>query len=258
MSKPTISAVLITLNEEQNILACLDGVSWCDEVIVVDSGSTDRTVALAQQKGAQVITRGFTTYADQKNAALDQASMDWILSIDADERVTPDLAAEIRAAVATPGEAVGFAVPRLDFMFGRWIRHGEWWPQYKLRLIRRGRGHWRGVVHEVLVADGPVRYLKTPLLHYAHRTISDFVRKMDRYTTMEAESWYAAGVRPSLWRMILYPPGLFLYEYIWRHGALDGVHGLVLASLMAYYTFLKRAKLWELYNQERRLSPPSS
>jgi glycosyltransferase involved in cell wall biosynthesis len=255
-SRATISATVITLNEERNIRACLDNLGWCDEVVVVDSVSSDQTVALARQQGARVLTRPFAGYADQKNFALAQATMDWILSVDADERVTPELAAEIMAALANPGDVVGFFLPRRNHVFGRWINHGEWWPQYLLRLIRRGQGQWQGAVHEVLLADGPVRHLRTPLLHYPNLNLSAYLARIDRYTTMEAQAWYAAGLRPSLWKMLLYPPGLFAYEYIWRRGALDGIYGLVLAILMAYYTFLKRAKLWELALHKESLPPP--
>jgi glycosyltransferase involved in cell wall biosynthesis len=242
----TLSAVVITLNEERNITDCLNTVSWADERIIVDSGSSDSTVLLAQTLGARVFTRPFTNYSDQKNFALAQATCDWVLSLDADERVTPELADEIKRAIADPGDAVGFYIPRLDRMLGRWMRHGLWWPQYKLRLIKSGSGQWQRDVHEVLVVNGPARHLQSPLLHYASDTISQFVHRADRYTTMEAEAWHAAGIRPSLWKMLLYPPGLFLYSYIWRRGLLDGMEGLILAMLMSYYTFLKRAKLWEL------------
>ncbi len=242
----TLSVVVITLNEEENIAACLDSVSWADELVVLDSGSTDATVLIAQQLGARVLTRSFTNYAEQKNAALDQATCEWVLSLDADERVTADLAAEIRQAIASPGDAVGFMLPRQDLILGRWIHHGLWWPQHKLRLVRCGQGGWLGNVHEVLKANGPVRCLHTPMLHYASDSLSDIVRKTNRYTSMEAEAWHAAGVRPSLWKMLLYPPVLFVYSYVIRLGWLDGMAGLVLALLMAYYTFIKRAKLWEI------------
>ena len=242
----SLSVVIITLNEERNLAGCLDSVSWADEKVVVDSGSSDGTVALAQQHGARVLTRAFTNYADQKSFALAQATGEWILSLDADERVTPELAAEMRQAIAAPGDASAFSILRLDRLLGRWVRHGQGQSQYKLRLIRRGQGQWQGTVHEVLVASGPVRRLRAPLLHYARDTVSDIVRKTDRYTTIEAETLHAAAVRPSLWKMLLYPPGLCLYLYVVRLGFLDGAQGLVLAMLTAYYTFLKRAKLWEL------------
>jgi glycosyltransferase involved in cell wall biosynthesis len=242
----TLSVVVITLNEERNIAACLETVSWADEMIVLDSGSSDSTVSLASQYGARVATRPFTNYAQQKNAVLDMATCDWVLSLDADERLSAQLAAEIRQAIASPGDAVGFLLPRLDLMLGRWIHHGLWWPQHKLRLVRRGQGEWLGNVHEVLQVKGLVRRLHAPLLHYANDSISDIVRKMNRYTSMEAEAWHAAGIRPSLWKMLLYPPALFVYCFIVRFGWLDGMAGLTLALLMAYYTFIKRAKLWEM------------
>jgi glycosyltransferase involved in cell wall biosynthesis len=247
----TLSVVVITLNEEHNIAACLDAVSWADEIIVLDSGSSDATVALASARQAQVSTRTFSNYGEQKNAALALATCDWVLSIDADERIPVELAEEMKRAIADPGAVVGFALPRRDFLLGRWIRHGLWWPQHKLRLIRRGHGKWQGKVHELLIADGPVRTLRAPMLHFSNHGIVDLVRDTNRYTTMEAEAWHAAGIRPSLWKMLLYPPALFAYTYIIRLGFLDGLTGLVLAFIMANYTFLKRAKLWELASEAR-------
>jgi glycosyltransferase involved in cell wall biosynthesis len=246
---PTLSVVVITLNEEDNIAACLNSVSWADELVVLDSGSTDATVSIAQQHGARVHTRAFTDYADQKNAALDLATCDWVLSLDADERVPADLAGEIRQAIASTAATAGFLLPRRDLLLGRWIHHGLWWPQYKLRLIRRQQGRWVGAVHELLTADGPVRRLHFPMLHYASDSVADILRTTNRYTSMEAAAWHAAGVHPSLCKMLLYPPALFFYSYFIRLGLLDGMAGLVLALLMAYYTFVKRAKLWEMSTQ---------
>lgn len=242
----TLSVVVITLNEERRITACLAAVAWADEIVVVDSGSSDATAAIARRQGARVITRPFTTYAEQKNAALAAATCDWILSLDADERVTPELSGEIRAAIAAPGDAAGFAMLRREHMLGQWIDHGSWGPEYKLRLVRRGCGRWQGTVHETLHVDGPTRRLHSILLHETNDSISDIVRKTDRYTTLEAHGAHAAGARPSLWRMVLYPPALFIYSFIVRGGWRDGRAGFVLAALAAYYTFLKRAKLWEL------------
>lgn len=253
----SLSVVVITLNEEHNIGECLASVAWAGEAVVVDSCSSDRTVALARQHGARVVARPFTDYADQKNFALAQAGSDWVLSLDADERVPETLAAEIRRAVADPGDFVGYEILRRDRTFGRWLRHGLSWPQPKLRLIQRNRGRWQGVVHEVIVADGPVGRLRNPMLHYHCESIGDFMRRADHYTTMEARAWQAAGVRPSLSKLLLYPPALFAYSYVWRLGFLDGRPGLILAILMAYYTFLKRAKLWELNRPPSPALPPS-
>lgn len=241
-----LSVVVITLNEEHNLAECLGGLAWADETIVVDCGSTDATVALAQALGARVVPRRFTDFSDQKNFALDQATSDWVLSLDADERVTPALAAEMRQALADPGQVVGFVLRRHNRFLGRWLQHGPWAVEPKLRLIRRGSGRWQGNVHEVLVAEGPVGCLSAPLLHYASGTIDALVRRIDCYSTLEAQAWHDQGVRPSLWRMILYPPALFAYAYFLRLGMLDGVPGLMLSLLMAYNSFLKRAKLWEL------------
>jgi glycosyltransferase involved in cell wall biosynthesis len=254
----SLSVAVITLNEERNLDRCLASVRWVDEIVVVDSGSTDGTAAIAQRYGAHVTTRPFTNYGEQKNAALALATCDWVLSLDADEEVSPDLGAEIRQAISDPGDHVAYYLPRLDHTFGRWLHHGLSWPQDKVRLIRRGCGQWRGAVHELLIPDGPVGRLRQPILHHHYESISQFVQRTDRYTSMEAETWRAAGVQPSLWKIVLYPPGLFLYAYVWRLGALDGVQGFVLAMLLAYYTFLKRVKLWEMSNRQKPASPPSS
>jgi len=239
-----LSVVIITKNEEKNIQACLETVKWADEIVIVDSLSTDKTIEIAKRYTNKIFTRLFTNYSDQRNFADRQASHRWILAMDADERVTPELKAEIEQAVEQSNHN-GYWIPCLDYMFGKLIRHGGWYPQYHLRLYRKDAAKWVGTVHEKIILSGEAGYLKNPLLHYSHLTISNFIQKLDRYTSLEVEHLYAQGERTNVLKMLFWPLIVFIYKYFYRLGFLDGVHGLVLASSLAYYHFIKHAKLWE-------------
>ncbi len=251
--RTTLAVCIITLDEEDRIGDCLDSVSWADELLVVDSGSTDRTVAIAREKGARVVVREWPGYAAQKNFALEQVAADWVLSIDADERVTPELAAEIRGLLADPPEQiVGASLPRRTWYLGRWIRHGGWYPDRKVRLVRRGRGRWDGEsIHERLVAEGATRKLQGDLLHFTYRGIADHLRTIDRFTTESAREMAARGRSGALFGMIVNPPLKFLKMYLLKAGFLDGSPGFAVAVLGSYYVFLKYAKLWELRREGR-------
>lgn len=247
-----LSAVVITFNEEGNLPDCLESLRFCDEIVVVDSHSTDRTREIAKAAGAKVVERDWPGHIEQKNFALEQAAGDWALSLDADERVTPDLRAEILAAVAAPGPATaGFSMPRLSNYLGRWIRHSGWYPDRKLRLVRRGKGRWGGVnPHDRLEVDGAVVALHGDLRHYPYKDLSDHLRKIDSYTTIMAREKRRRGER-ALPRLVLDGPAKFLKAYVLRAGFLDGWQGLVLAAMGSYYAFLKYAKLLELELHER-------
>lgn len=248
-----ISAVLIVLNEAHRLRECLATVAWADEIVVVDGGSTDGTPELARSLGARVVERPFTDFADQRNFAQAQATGDWLLTLDADERITEALRDEVRAAVA--GATVdAFRLPRLDYMFGRWIRHGGWYPQYHLHLARRGKGRWVNPVHEVYEVAGPVGTLRSPVLHFAHADVRDFIHKLNRYTDTEAEEQWA-GRSPALWRVAVEPALYFAYKYVWQRGFLDGGHGFVLAQLLAFYRFSRLAKAW---TRARRPEAPAA
>lgn len=240
-----VSVTVITLNEAANIQACLASVAWADEVVVVDSGSTDGTADLARAAGARVIVRDWPGYAAQKNFAASQARHDWILSIDADERVTPALAADIRAALtANPPEA-GFRMPRVTWHLGRWIRTTDWYPDYQLRLYHRARAEWPPrLVHESVAAAGRVGHLTHDLQHFAYRDLSHHMATMDRYTTLAAEDLRARGRRAGFLDLAFHPPAAFLRNYLLRRGVLDGTAGFVISAMNAYYVFLKFAKLW--------------
>ncbi len=253
-----LSAVVLARNEAHRIERTLRSLSFCDEIVVVDSGSTDGTAAVCEHAGARVVSHPFEGYAAQHRFADSQARGPWILTVDADEVVTPQLASEVRAAMsrAEGGRPVAWRVPHLDFMFGRWVRHGGWYPQYHVRLYRKDAGTWKSEVHERFEASGPVGTLAHPLLHYSHLEVSDFVEKLNRYTTMAARRRAEAGERVAAWRLLLEPPAYFVYKYVWQRGFLDGVHGLILASLMAFYRLTELSKVRTFGSGSDPGSPP--
>jgi len=242
-----VTATIITLNESANIAAALESVRWADEVVVVDSQSTDDTVEIARQYTDKVIVRPWPGYVAQKNFAADQASHDWIISLDADERVTPELADEVRALLNADPPAAGYRIPRVTFHCGRWIRSTDWYPDYQLRLYDRRRARWTGRhVHESVRADGTVARLRGEIQHYAYRDIAHHLQTMDRYTSLAARQMFEDGRRAS-WIDILVTPRLtFFRNYILRGGFRDGMAGLIVSAMNAYYVGLKFAKLWEL------------
>jgi glycosyltransferase involved in cell wall biosynthesis len=240
-----VSVTVITRDEAANIAACLASVAWADEVLVVDCGSTDRTVEIARARGARVIVKDWPGYSAQKNFAAAEASNDWILSVDADERVTPELANEIRATLAGSPTMAGCRIPRVTWHLGRWIRTTDWYPDYQLRLYDRRRARWKERrVHESVTADGPVGQLKNDLQHYAYRDITHHHQTMDRYTTLAAEDMYASGRRAGFVDVALHPPAAFLRNYVLRLGFTDGMPGFIISAMNAHYVFLKFAKLW--------------
>ncbi len=249
---PGVCVTIITLNEIANIDACLDSVAWADDVVVVDSGSTDGTVDRVRARGTRLVVRDWPGYSAQKNFAAGQTAQDWILSVDADERVSPALAAEIRAVLASSPAAAGFRIPRVTWHLGRWIRTTDWYPDYQLRLYDRRRAAWPPrLVHESVRADGPVAYLSNELQHYAYRDIGHHHEVMNRYTTLAARLMHEQGRRAGIVDLALHPPAAFLRNYVWKRGVVDGLPGLVISAMNAYYVFLKFAKLWELRRRER-------
>jgi glycosyltransferase involved in cell wall biosynthesis len=239
-----LTVTVITLNEAENIAACLDSVRWADELLVVDSGSTDNTIDLARAAGARVLTNPWPGYPAQKNFAAQHASHDWILSVDADERVTPELAAEIRALLDRGPTAAGYRVPRVTWHLGRWIRTTDWYPDYQLRLYDRRRAHWPPKrVHESVQADGQVVDLTNDLQHYAYRDVAEHLRTMDRYTTLAAGEMYAAGRRAGVLDLTIHPLAAFFRNYLLKGGVRDGVPGFIISVMNAFYVFLKFAKL---------------
>jgi glycosyltransferase involved in cell wall biosynthesis len=244
---PKLTVTVITRNESANIDAALASVSWADEIVVVDSQSTDDTIAIARRHSARVETRPWPGYSAQKNHAASLASHDWILSLDADERVTPELAAEIRALLASEPPRRGYRVPRISHYLGRWIRGTDWYPDYQLRLYDRRAAEWNGRrVHEsVRLTSGEPGQLTHDLQHYPYRNISDHLATIDRYTTLAAEQMRADGKIPSLAGVALHPPFAFLRNYFLRGGFRNGGAGFIVSVLNSYYVFLKLAKARE-------------
>jgi glycosyltransferase involved in cell wall biosynthesis len=244
---PKLTVTVITRNESANLDAALSSVAWADEVVVVDSDSTDDTAAIARQYTAHVETRPWPGYGAQKNHAASRAAHDWIFSLDADERVTPALAAEIRSLLSTEPAHRGYRVPRISHYLGRWIRGTDWYPDYQLRLYDRRAAQWNGRrVHEsVQLATGAPGQLSHPLQHYPYRDISDHLATIDRYTTLAAEQMAADARTPSIAAVAFHPPFAFVRNYLLRGGFRNGGAGFIVSVLNSYYVFLKLAKARE-------------
>lgn len=242
---PKLTVTVITLNEAANIDQALASVRWADEIIVVDSGSTDDTVAIARRHTARVETRAWPGYGAQKNYAASIASNDWILSLDADERVSAELAGEIRTLLASEPASRGYRLRRVTWYLGRWIRGTDWYPDHQLRLYDRRAARWNArPVHESVDVDGAPGQLRHDLQHYAYRDISHHLATIDRYTTLAANQWRADGRRATAIGLALHPAFAFLRNYVLRAGVTQGTPGLIVSILNAYYVFLKHAKLW--------------
>jgi len=244
---PPLSVTIITKNEASNIAEALRSVSWADETIVVDAESTDETVAVARPHATRVLVRPWNGYGDQKNFAAGLAQHDWILSIDADERVTPELAAEIGRTLDSSPLVHGFQIPRITFHLGRWIKSTDWYPDYQLRLYDRRHARWNNRhVHESVTVDGQAARLRGELQHFAYRDLSHHLQTIDRYTTLAARQMYDQGRRAGIIDLLFHPPFAFLRNYVLRLGIRDGLAGLIISLLNSYYVMLKFAKLWEL------------
>ena len=247
----TVSAVLIAHNEAHRIERCLESVRWADEIIVVVSQqTTDTTAEIANRFSNKVLVRRFEGFSDQRAWADQQATGDWILSVDCDEVVPTELAHEIRETLTAP-RFQAYRVPHLDYMFGKWIRHGGWYPQYHTRLYERRLGRWDRDVHERVSIAAPLGILRHPILHYSHGRVADWVGKMARYTSLEAEAMHRSGARMTLTGLLVEPPLYFGYKYFWQQGWRDGMHGLALALLLGCYRMVRNLKLWDLQQAAR-------
>jgi glycosyltransferase involved in cell wall biosynthesis len=248
----SLSVVIITLNEAANLARTLSILSWADEIVVVDSGSTDGTCEIAESFHAKFFIEAWKGFAAQKNSALAKARGDWILSLDADEEVEPALADEIRTVLPANPTVSGFWIPRKNFFLGRWMKHGGFYPDRKLRLFRRGRGQFEDrLVHEDIRLDGASARLQHHLLHHAYPTLANYIEHMNRYSSLGAEM--ANGKHPhgfSFVDIVVRPKLTFLYNYILRAGFLDGHEGLLLHLYHAGYVSWKYAKAWELGRQK--------
>jgi len=246
-----ISAVVITKNEEEILDSCLSSLRFADEIVVLDSYSTDRTPEIAKRYTDRFYQREFTGFSDQKSAALELASQEWVLLVDSDEVIPTDLASEIMEAV-TNGAFEAYRIARLTYFLGKPIRHCGWYPEYVLRLGKRDKLYLPDVlVHERVQTNGVVGQLACPLLHFSYRSIMDFLRKTDHYTRAAVEQKMKNGYRWRIHHLLLHPPLMFVRNYLLKLGFLDGVHGLVLCLLMSCSVVFRYAMLWE----QCRLSP---
>lgn len=252
MSKPKLSVTIITFNEENNIRGCLESVKWADEIIVVDSFSTDRTVDICREYTDRVIIREWPGHVAQKQFALEQATGDWILSLDADERLSEELIGEIISEIVEGvPEADGYVFPRRSCYLGRWIKHGGWYPDAKLRLVKKGAACWGGVdPHDKLITERPVKRMRNDLLHYVYRDISHQLATVDAFSGIAAGIWDKNGKTFRLLSMLVKPPASFFITFFWKRGILDGMPGFIISITTAYYVFVKHAKLWELQKKK--------
>jgi len=249
---PPVTVTIITKNEADHIEAAIDSAAWADEIVVVDAHSTDDTVARARAKGVRVETRDWPGWVDQKNYAAGIASHDWIFSLDADERITPALAAEVRTVVEHEPPMRAYRGPRVTYHLGRWIRTTDFYPDYQTRLYDRRAGRWDGqYVHESVRVDGPVGRLQNELEHYSYRDLRDQLERINRYSTLSAMQMRDAGRRAGLLDLMVQPPAAFLRNYVLRRGFLDGTAGFTISVMNTYYVFLKFAKLWEMQQRQR-------
>ncbi len=250
----TISAIVVCFNEEDRIEGCLESLRWCDEIVVVDSFSTDRTPDICRRYTDRFIQRAWAGYRDQKAFAHSQATQEWVLLVDSDERVTPALRDEIQTALARDGGVyAGYAVPRLVHYLARWWRRGGWYPDYDVRLFKRERATWGGSdPHEKIFVDGKVRRLENPLYHFSYRNIDDHIQRINRFTSISSRELRKEGGRWRLSDAVLRPPARFFRSYVLQRGFMEGFAGLYVAVTAAVYVFLKYAKLWELELEERK------
>ena len=245
-----ISGFVITYNEADNIAACLDTMKWADEMIVVDSFSQDETVQIARRYTDRVIQRPFAAYTDQTRFACEQCTGDWVVWLDADERLTPEALAELKARFEAPGGpgADGFSFPRKTYFLDRWIMHGGWYPQHKVRVFRRAAGRIGGnPAHPAAEIEGTVVKLRGDILHYSYPGgLVEMVQRSARFADLMAGELYAKGKRFSLLNLLFKPSFELLKKYVLQLGVLDGMPGLFIAVGAAYYRFVREAKLWEL------------
>lgn len=238
-----ISATIITYNEERNLPRAIESLRCCDEIVIVDSGSTDRTVEIAERFGARVLEANWRGYAGQKNYASDQAQNDWVLSIDADEALSEDLEGEIWSLKKNGPECDAYTVPRLAQYLGKWILYSGWYPDRKIRLFDRRKARWVGdYVHESVICTGRIGEMQGNLLHYTCGSLSEHMKTMDRYTTLAAEEVVARKKKVGYRQLLFDPPWTFFRTYVLQRGFLDGTEGLSIAYMAALYTFLKYAK----------------
>jgi len=249
----TLAVTVITCNEESNIRGALESVAWADEIIIVDSGSKDGTLRVCREFTEKIYHRDWTGFVDQKNFAVDQASHDWIFSLDADERASVKLQEQIRHLRQSGFLAEGYRMPRVAQFMGRWIRHGDWYPDYQLRLFDRRKGRWQGGrVHESIRIKGTPDYLDGEILHFTYPDLSAYLRRLDLYSSLAAADYQSKGRRATPLALLANPVAAFVRGYLLKRGFLDGAPGLMVAVMAAVSVYFKYAKLFEIQRRQGR------
>ena len=245
-----ISVTIVAKNEEANLPGCLESIQCGDEIIVVDAESQDATVKIAKKFGCRVLTNPWPGHKEQKNLAVDTAHYDWVLSIDADERLTPEIQEKVRKIVLDPNSFDGYTFPRKNFFLGKWMCHGGWYPDRVLRLFRKSQGRFGGInPHDhVIISSGRVGYLPNPIIHWTYTTFDQYLTKQDSYSRIGAQELFKRRKKKRITTLSLINKfiGKFLETYIWKRGWLDGLHGLIASLGGAYFVMLRYARLWEL------------
>lgn len=252
--KICVSVIVLTKNEEKNIADCLKNLKWCDELIVIDGNSTDETVKIAEKNNAKVYLRSLDDFSNQRNFGITKANGEWILFVDADERISDALAFEISNVLSNWANGVeneykGFYVSRNDIIWGKELKYGESGIKL-LRLAKKNSGNWTGKVHEKWVIDGKIGLLKNPITHYPHQSVAAFLKEINYYTDLRAQELYAKRKKVKWLSFVIYPIGKFINNFIFKKGFLDGENGLVVAIIMSFHSFLVRGKLWLMWNKE--------
>ncbi len=242
-----LSVAIITYNEENNIRDALESVKWADEIVVVDSLSTDNTLEICKEYTDKITSAEWSGFSNQKNRAIKLTTQPWVLVLDADERVSDDLKAEIVRTITDPDSVDGYFISRKNYFAEKWIRHGGWWPDFTLRLFKRERGAFEErEVHEAIKVDGETENLENPILHYTYKSIDDFFVRMEKYSGLAAKELNKSGRKVSLLDLIFRPPATFIRMYFIRLGILDGYYGIILAYLYSVYTYKKYSKFMKL------------
>lgn len=246
-----ISVVIIAKNEEQNIGRCLESLKWCDEIIVVDDNSSDKTLDIVRRYKAKIFSRALNNdFSAQRNFGLLKAMHEWVLFVDGDEIVPDALAYEMSSAIQLKDQNLrsfnGFYIKRIDFMWGKQLKYGETGNIKLLRLAKKGFGLWEGKAHEKWNIDGHIGCLNNPMSHFPHKTLKEFLEEINFYTDIKASELNTKNTKVYFWSIPLYPIGKFIYNYVFKKGFMDGVAGLIFAIVMSFHSFLVRGKLWQL------------
>jgi glycosyltransferase involved in cell wall biosynthesis len=250
--EPKVSVYMITYNNEETVERALKSTTWANEIVIVDSFSNDRTVEIGRKFTDKIFQRKWPGHRDQYQYAADLTTNEWIMFVDADEEVSPELVEEIRKELSGRVEGVdGFFVYRRTFYLGRWIRYGGWYPDGEIRIYRRNKGRWEGGLHAKVVVNGRVQPLKKLYHHYTYRDISDQIQTIDKYSRIATEDSVQKGETFSLFKLLFHPPFRFIKEYFFKSGFRDGLPGLIIAMSTMYYVFIKYAKLWELTRKQK-------